>query len=41
VFVARHEEEAAYGAALLAGTATGLWPSLETAGRGIELVRVA
>jgi sugar (pentulose or hexulose) kinase len=41
VFVARHEEEAAYGAALLAGTTTGMWASLDEAGRGIELVRVA
>ena len=37
VWLSRHEEEAAYGAALLAGSATGLWPDLETAGRRIEL----
>lgn len=33
-----HEEEAAYGAALLAGVQTGLWPNLETAGKQIQLI---
>ena len=41
VFVPEHEEEAAYGAALLAGVRTGLWPSLADAGRGIRLSRAA
>ncbi|MEW6251906.1 MAG: FGGY family carbohydrate kinase [Planctomycetota bacterium] len=31
----RHPEEAAYGAALLAGVRTGLWPDLATAARNI------
>ncbi len=33
-----HSQEAAYGAALLAGASTGLWPDFETAGRSIRLV---
>ena len=33
-----HQQEASYGAALLAGASTGLWPDLETAGRQIKLV---
>jgi sugar (pentulose or hexulose) kinase len=36
-----HEEEAAYGAALLAGAATGLWESLAAAGSAISHVRLA
>lgn len=32
-----HEEEAAYGTALLAGATTGMWPSLEAAGQRIRL----
>ena len=39
VWLPVHEEEAAYGAALLAGSTTGLWPDLESAGRQIRLVR--
>ncbi len=35
VRVPRHREEAAYGAALLAGVSVGLWPNLAAAGRGI------
>jgi sugar (pentulose or hexulose) kinase len=38
VWFPMHTQEAAYGAALLAGTSTGLWPDLETAGRNIRLV---
>lgn len=38
VWFPAHEEEAAYGTALLAGASTGLWPNLETAGRRIRLV---
>jgi sugar (pentulose or hexulose) kinase len=38
VWFPAHTQEAAYGAALLAGAATGLWPDLETAGRNIRLV---
>lgn len=41
VFVPEHEEEAAYGAALLAGVQTGLWPSLAAAGEVIRLKQVA
>lgn len=40
VWLTTHNEEAAYGAALLAGAATGLWPDLETAGRHIRLQSV-
>jgi sugar (pentulose or hexulose) kinase len=38
VWFPAHTQEAAYGAALLAGASTGLWPDLETAGRKIRLV---
>ena len=38
VWFPTHTQEAAYGAALLAGASTGLWPDLETAGRNIQLV---
>lgn len=37
VVLPRHEEEAAVGAALLAGAEVGLWPDLATAGRMIRL----
>jgi len=38
VWFPAHTQEAAYGAALLAGASTGLWSDLETAGRNIRLV---
>jgi sugar (pentulose or hexulose) kinase len=38
VWFPAHSQEAAYGAALLAGASTGLWPDLETAGRHIRLI---
>jgi sugar (pentulose or hexulose) kinase len=38
VWFPAHAQEAAYGAALLAGAATGVWADLETAGRQIRLV---
>jgi sugar (pentulose or hexulose) kinase len=38
VWFPAHAQEAAFGAALLAGSATGVWPSLETAGKNIRLV---
>jgi sugar (pentulose or hexulose) kinase len=41
VWFPAHTQEAAYGAALLAGASTGLWPDLETAGRNIRLVAAA
>jgi sugar (pentulose or hexulose) kinase len=41
VWFPTHTQEAAYGAALLAGASTGLWPDLETAGRNIRLVPAA
>lgn len=41
VWLPVHDEEAAYGAALLAGAMTGLWPDLEAAGRQIRLVSAA
>ena len=41
VWFPTHTQEAAYGAALLAGASTGLWPDLETAGRKIRLIRAA
>lgn len=41
VFVPAHEEEAAFGAALLAGVQTGLWASLPAAGEVIRLKQVA
>lgn len=37
VFVPEHEEEAAYGAAILAGVRAGLWPGLTEAGAQIRL----
>ena len=36
VLVPRHREEAAFGAALLAGVGAGLWPDLDTAGRFVQ-----
>ena len=36
-----HREEAAYGAALLAGSQTGFWPSLAEAGQRIRHERAA
>ena len=41
VWFPAHQQEAAYGAALLAGASTGLWPDLETAGGKIQLVEGA
>jgi sugar (pentulose or hexulose) kinase len=41
VFVPEHEEEAAYGAAILAGVRAGLWPSLEAVGQCLRLVPAA
>jgi sugar (pentulose or hexulose) kinase len=38
VWFPRHAQEAAYGAALLAGARTGLWSDLEAAGKNIQLV---
>jgi sugar (pentulose or hexulose) kinase len=38
VWFPAHTQEAAYGAALLAGASTGLWPDLQAAGRNIRLV---
>ena len=40
VFVPEHTEEAACGAALLAGVQAGLWPDLATAGQRLRLRRV-
>jgi sugar (pentulose or hexulose) kinase len=41
VWFPTHTQEAAYGAALLAGASTGLWPDLDAAGRNIRLVPAA
>ncbi len=41
VWFPAHQEAAAYGAALLAGTQTGLWSDLSSAGAGIHHVRAA
>src|SRR5262249_15581802 len=41
VWFPAHEQEAAYGAAVLAGASTGLWPDLESAGKQIKLVAQA
>src|SRR5262245_17507103 len=41
VWFPAHTQEAAYGAALLAGASTGLWPDLRSAGRNIQLVEPA
>lgn len=41
VYVPEHEEEAAYGAAVLAGVRTGIWTDLADAGRRFRLVPVA
>jgi sugar (pentulose or hexulose) kinase len=41
VWLPQHQEEAAFGAALLAGTHCGLWPDLDSAGRSIQLTRAA
>lgn len=41
LFVPEHEEEAAYGAAVLAGVRNGLWVSLADAGRHFRLKRIA
>jgi sugar (pentulose or hexulose) kinase len=38
VWFPAHTQEAAYGAALLAGASTGVWPDLATAGAKIRLV---
>jgi sugar (pentulose or hexulose) kinase len=38
VWFPSHTQEAAYGAALLAGASTGFWPDLQSAGRNIQLV---
>jgi sugar (pentulose or hexulose) kinase len=38
VWFPAHTQEAAYGAALLAGAQTGLWSDLEAAGRNIRLI---
>jgi sugar (pentulose or hexulose) kinase len=38
VWFPAHSQEAAYGAALLAGASTGLWPDLETASQNIRLI---
>jgi sugar (pentulose or hexulose) kinase len=39
VWLPTHHEEAAYGAALLAGSTTGLWPDLQSAGKHIRVER--
>jgi sugar (pentulose or hexulose) kinase len=39
VLIPRHCEEAAYGAALLAGVSVGVWPSLPAAGRCIAYLK--
>ena len=39
VWLPMHHEEAAYGAALLAGSTTGLWTDLKSAGRHIRVER--
>lgn len=36
VLIPRHREEAAFGAALLAGASNGFWPDLDAAGRTIQ-----
>ena len=41
VFVPEHEEEAAYGAAVVAGVRNGMWGSLEEVGRRFRLIQVA
>lgn len=41
VFTPEHEEEAAYGAAVLAGARTGLWSDLADAGQRFQLIRAA
>lgn len=41
VWLPAHVEEAAFGAALLAGATVGLWPSLAKAGQSIELRKAA
>ncbi|MGC1275090.1 MAG: FGGY family carbohydrate kinase [Planctomycetaceae bacterium] len=41
VYVPEHEEEAAYGAAILAGVRTGLWPDLKTIGGRFRLTCAA
>lgn len=41
VYVSEQEEEAAYGAAILAGVRTGLWPDLKTVGSRFRLTRAA
>lgn len=37
IWLPAHHEEAAFGAALLAGTSVGMWPDLERAGETIQL----
>lgn len=39
VYMTEHAQEAAVGAALLAGAECGVWPDLEAAGQSIRLVR--
>lgn len=41
IWTPEHREEAAFGAALLAGVRAGLWPDLSTASDNIRLVRLA
>jgi len=41
VFTPEHEEEAAYGAAVLAGARTGVWNDLADAGRRFRLIHAA
>jgi sugar (pentulose or hexulose) kinase len=41
IFTSEHEEEAAYGAAILAGVRTGLWRDLSDAGSRFRLIQAA
>lgn len=41
VFVTEHEEEAAYGAAVLAGVRAGIWSDLTAAGHRFRLIQAA
>ena len=38
VVLAEHDQEAAFGTALLAGSQCGVWPDLATAGQAIRLL---
>ena len=38
VVLAAHDQEAAFGTALLAGSQCGVWPDLATAGNAIKLL---